>query len=319
MKIGNLDIGNGIILAPMAGVTDLPFRMLCARQGADLICMEMVSAKAITYNNKKTDGMLEIHPDEMPVSLQLFGNEPDTMAEATKRISDRPHSIIDINMGCPMPKIAGNGEGAALMLNPKLAGQIIEAMVKVADRPVTVKIRKGYDSEHINAVEMAHVAQESGAAAIAVHGRTKEQIYEGKADWDIIRQVKEAVNIPVIGNGDVKSAQDVIAIKEQTGCDGVMIGRGSQGNPWLFAQIKHFLETGENLPRPTNKEVADMILEHGRLLIEYKGEYIGVREMRKHTAWYTAGFPGSAKFRGRINEMATYEELTGAVCELLGV
>jgi len=317
MKIGNLDIGNGIILAPMAGVTDLPFRMLAKKQGADLICMEMVSAKAITYNNKKTDGMLEIHPEEKPVSLQLFGREPETMAEAVKMIADRDHSIIDINMGCPMPKIAGNGEGSALMLEPLLAGKIVEAMVKAADRPVTVKIRKGYDSEHINAVEMAHIAYESGASAIAVHGRTKAQIYEGKADWDIIAQVKAAVPIPVIGNGDVRCAEDVIRIKEQTGCDGVMIGRGAQGNPWLFADIKHYLETGEHMPKPTNKEVADMILEHGKLLIKYKGEYIGVREMRKHTAWYTTGYPGSAKFRGRINEMATYEELTTAVCELL--
>ena len=319
MKIGNLDINNGIVLAPMAGVTDLPFRLLCKRMGADLICMEMVSAQAIKYKNKNTEPLLEILNEEKPVSLQLFGNKPDVMAEVVKTIAERPYDILDINMGCPVQKIVGNGEGSALMKDPILAGKIVEAIVKVSDRPVTVKIRKGFDDEHINAPEFAHVLEQSGASAIAVHGRTRQQMYEGKADWDIIRKVKETVKIPVIGNGDVKSAEDVIRIKEETGCDGVMIGRAVQGNPWLFVDIQNYLNTGEHIPRPTNEELADMIFEHGKMLIEFKGEYIGIREMRKHTAWYTAGIHNSSRFRGRINEMNTYEELMSAVCDLLGV
>ena len=320
LKIGDVDLKNGIILAPMAGVTDLPFRLLCARKGADLICMEMVSAKAITYKNKNTTSLLEIHPDEKPVSLQFFGREPDTMAEALRMIEETtPYDILDINMGCPVPKIVGNGEGSALMKEPELAGEIIEALVKVSSRPVTVKIRAGFDPEHINAPEMAYIAQESGAAAVAVHGRTREQYYSGKADWDIIRQVKEKVSIPVIGNGDITCAEDVLAIREQTGCDGAMIGRAVRGNPWIFKDIQHYLDTGKHLERPSAEEMADMILEHGRLLMEYKGEYIGIREMRKHTAWYTAGLPNSSRFRGSINEMETYDELQRAICELLGV
>lgn len=318
MKIGNVDLHNGIMLAPMAGVTDLPFRLLCARKGADMVCMEMVSAKAITYNNKNTHFLLQIDEKERPVSLQIFGREPETMAEAVKKIQDRKYDVLDVNMGCPVPKIVGNGEGSALMLEPKLAGQIIEALVKVSDKPVTVKIRKGFDKDHINAVEMAHVAEESGASAVAVHGRTREQFYEGKADWDIIRDVKEKVSIPVIGNGDVCSAEDVIRIKEYTGCDGVLIGRAVRGNPWIFEDIKYFIESGSHMKRPDNQEIVDTILEHGRMLMEYKGDYIGIREMRKHTAWYTAGIPGSSRFRGSINTMETYEELEDAVRQLFG-
>ena len=309
LQIGNVTLENNLILAPMAGVTDLPFRILCKEQGAGLICMEMVSAKAILYKNKNTEELMTIDEREHPVSLQLFGSDPQVMSEIAKQIEDRPFDILDINMGCPVPKVVNNGDGSALMKDPLLAGKIIEQTVKAIKKPVTVKIRKGFDEEHINAVEMAHIAEESGAAAIAVHGRTREQYYSGKADWDIIRQVKEAVSIPVIGNGDILCAQDVIRMKEQTGCDGFMIGRGAQGNPWIFQQILHQLETGEEMPRPSRQEVADMMLLHARLQLQIKGDYIGIREIRKHAAWYTAGYKNSSKLRGKINEVESYAQL----------
>ena len=313
MTIGNITLDNNIILAPMAGVSDLPFRLLCHEQGAGLVCMEMISAKAILYHNRNTESLLEIHPQEGPVSLQLFGSDPAIMADIAARIEDRPFQILDINMGCPVPKIVGNGEGSALMKNPLLAGQIIEAVVKAVGKPVTVKIRKGFDEEHVNAVEMAHVAQESGAAAVAVHGRTREQFYSGKADWDIIRQVKQAVSIPVIGNGDVVDGESARTLLQQTGCDGIMIGRACQGNPWIFREVKNFLESGQICPRPTNREIVDTILRHARLQLQYKGEYIGIREMRKHVSWYSAGVPNSARFRAEINAMESMEELMNAV------
>ena len=313
MTIGNITLDNNIILAPMAGVSDLPFRLLCHEQGAGLVCMEMISAKAILYHNRNTESLLEIHPPEGPVSLQLFGSDPAIMADIAARIEDRPFQILDINMGCPVPKIVGNGEGSALMKNPLLAGQIIEAVVKAVGKPVTVKIRKGFDEEHVNAVEMAHVAQESGAAAVAVHGRTREQFYSGKADWDIIRRVKQAVSIPVIGNGDVVDGESALALLQQTGCDGIMIGRACQGNPWIFREVKNFLESGQICPRPTNREIVDTILRHARLQLQYKGEYIGIREMRKHVSWYSAGVPNSARFRAEINAMESMEELMDAV------
>ena len=313
MTIGNITLDNNIILAPMAGVSDLPFRLLCHEQGAGLVCMEMISAKAILYHNRNTESLLEIHPQEGPVSLQLFGSDPAIMADIAARIEDRPFQILDINMGCPVPKIVGNGEGSALMKNPLLAGQIIEAVVKAVGKPVTVKIREGFDEEHVNAVEMAHVAQESGAAAVAVHGRTREQFYSGKADWDIIRRVKQAVSIPVIGNGDVVDGESALALLQQTGCDGIMIGRACQGNPWIFREVKNFLESGQICPRPTNREIVDTILRHARLQLQYKGEYIGIREMRKHVSWYSAGVPNSARFRAEINAMESMEELMDAV------
>lgn len=271
--------------------------------------MEMVSAKAILYKNKNTQALLEIDPRENPVSLQLFGSDPDIISQIAHEIEDRPFDILDINMGCPVPKIVNNGEGSALMKNPRLAGEIIEKTVKAVKKPVTVKIRKGFDEEHINAVEMAKIAEQSGAAAVAVHGRTREQFYLGKADWDIIRQVKEAVSIPVIGNGDLLTAEDVIAMKEQTGCDGFMIGRGAQGNPWIFEQILHYFKTGEHLKKPSAEEVTDMILRHAKMMLDFKGEYIGIREIRKHAAWYTAGYPNSAKLRVAINAIESYAEL----------
>ena len=293
----------------MAGVCDLPFRVLCKEQGAGLLCMEMVSAKGIYYNNKNTEILLTTAPEERPVSLQLFGADPGIMSEMAKRIEERPFDILDINMGCPVPKVVNNGEGSALMKQPKLVYEIVSKIVKAIQKPVTVKIRKGFDDDHINAVEIAKIAEEAGAAAVAVHGRTREQYYSGKADWDIIRQVKEAVSIPVIGNGDILTAQDVQAMKEQTGCDGFMIGRGAQGNPWIFKQILHFLETGEELSKPTLQEVSDMLLRHARNQIAFKGEVTGIREMRKHAAWYTSGYKNSARLRGKINEVETYQQL----------
>ena len=309
LQIGNVTLENNLILAPMAGVTDLPFRLLCKEQGAGLLCMEMVSAKAILYKNRNTEELLTIDKRENPVSLQLFGSDPDIMSEIAKQIEDRPFDILDINMGCPVPKVVNNGDGSALMKNPKLAGEIIEKTARAIKKPVTVKIRKGFDEEHVNAVEMAHIAQESGAAAVAVHGRTRSQFYSGKADWDIIRQVKEAVSIPVIGNGDILTAADVIAMQKQTGCDGFMIARGAEGNPWIFAQILHYFKTGEELPKPTFEEVTQMLLRHARMQLEFKGEYTGIREIRKHAAWYTAGYRNYSKLRGRINEVETYEKL----------
>ena len=317
LQIGNVTLENNIILAPMAGVTDLPFRLLCARQGAGLTCMEMVSAKAIYYHNKNTEELMAIHPEEKQVSLQLFGSDPEIISEMAKRIEDRPFSILDLNMGCPVPKVVNNGEGSALMKDPLLVGKIIEQTAKAINKPVTIKIRRGFDEARVNAVEIAHIAQESGAAAVAVHGRTREQYYAGKADWEIIRQVKEHVTIPVIGNGDVTDGASAAAILKQTGCDGVMIGRAARGNPWIFAQIHHFLKTGEILPRPELAEVKRQILEHAELMLACKGEYTAIREMRKHVSWYSAGYPHSSKIRQRINEVESMEELR-EVMDILG-
>lgn len=316
LKIGSVELPNNLILAPMAGVTDLPFRLLCREQGAGLLRMEMVSAKAIYYRNRNTEALLTIHEQEPPVSLQLFGSDADIISEMAKQIEERPFSILDLNMGCPVPKVTGNGEGSALMKDPKLVEEIVRKTVRAIRKPVTVKIRKGFDEGHINAVEIAKIAEANGASAVAVHGRTREQYYSGKADWDIIRQVKEAVRIPVIGNGDVVSPETAEAMLQETGCDGIMIGRGAQGNPWLFRQILHWMETGEKEEKPTIEEIKTMILRHARLLEEYKGTYTGIREMRKHVAWYTAGCPGSAKLRAKVNEVESFSQLEDLIQRL---
>lgn len=277
--------------------------------------MEMVSAKAIQYNNKNTKALLEIHPEEKPVSLQLFGSDPDVISEIAKRIEELPFAILDINMGCPVPKIVRNGEGSALMKNPKLVHEIVSKTAKAIKKPVTVKIRKGFDDTCINAVEIAKIIEDAGAAAVAVHGRTREQYYSGKADWDIIRQVKEAVSIPVIGNGDVISGESALNMMRETGCDGVMIGRGSQGNPWIFSELLEYERTGLMPDRPSRDEIKNMILRHAKLQLDYKGEYLGIREMRKHVAWYTTGMPNSAKLRNEINAVESYEQLEKLLAE----
>lgn len=309
LKIGNVELADPCVLAPMAGVTDLPFRLLCREQGVGLLSMEMVSAKAISFHNKNTQALMEIAEGENPISLQLFGSDADIISEMAKEIEERPFDILDINMGCPVPKVVNNGEGSALMKDPKRVEEIVTKTVKAVKKPVTVKIRKGFDEGHINAVEIARIIEASGAAAIAVHGRTREQYYSGKADWDIIRQVKEAVSIPVIGNGDVTSAVRAKQMMEMTGCDGIMVGRAARGNPWIFREIAQYLETGVIPERPSRREVKEMILRHCELQLQYKGEYTGIREMRKHVAWYTAGYPHSSRLRGRINEIESMDSL----------
>lgn len=311
LRIGNTILDNNVILAPMAGVTDLPFRLLCREQGAGCVVTEMVSAKAILYNNRNTKELMQIHPQERPAAIQLFGSDPDIMAQIAARIEDGPYDFIDVNMGCPVPKIVNNGEGSALMKNPELAGKILSAMVKAVKKPVTVKFRKGFNDTCVNAVEFAKMAEASGVAAVAVHGRTREQYYSGKADWDIIRQVKEAVRIPVIGNGDIFTPQDAGRMMEETGCDGIMVARGAKGNPWIFRQINHYLATGEILPGPSIEEIQAMILRHGQMLAEYKGEQTAMCEMRGHVAWYTKGMPHSAALRNEINQVETLKGLAG--------
>lgn len=308
-KKNMIDLQNKLILAPMAGVTDLPFRLLCKEQGCDILYTEMVSAKAILYKNRNTEPLMAYEEQEHPIGLQLFGSDPQIMADMAAKVQERGYDFIDINMGCPVPKIVNNNEGSALMKQPKLVGEIVSAMVKAVDVPVTVKIRKGFDEEHINAVEIAKVIEESGGAAVAVHGRLRSEYYSGHADWDIIRQVKEAVSIPVIGNGDLNTPRDVLQMKEETGCDAFMIGRGAKGNPFIFSQMKTYFEEGYIPEKPTLPEMVETMLRHARMMVEYKGEYTGIHEMRKHVAWYTTGYPNSSKLRDEVNHVESYEEL----------
>ena len=304
-----IDFTDKIILAPMAGICDLPFRLLCKEQGCDIVYTEMISAKGMYYNNKNTEPLLMTDDREKPVGVQIFGSEPRLMAEQAKRIEDRGFAFIDVNMGCPVPKIVNNGDGSALMKNPALIGDIVSEMVNMCSLPITIKIRAGFNDDSINAPEIARIAESAGVSAIAVHARTREQYYHGKADWKIIKAVKESVKVPVIGNGDVASGEDVIRIKKETGCDSVMIGRAAKGNPWLFSDIKEYLKSGNHMVRPTANEICDMMFRHAKLMIEYKGEFTGIHEMRKHVAWYTQGMPNSAKLRADINSVETFDEM----------
>ena len=312
INIGNVALSSNVIMAPMAGVTDTAYRVLLKEQGTGLTCTEMVSAKGIFYKNKNNKMILQTAPDEHPVAVQLFGSDPVIMASMAERIAE-DFDIIDVNMGCPVPKIVNNGEGSALMKTPELAGRILSTMVRVLSKPVTVKFRKGFDDRHVNAVEFAKMAEQSGVSAITIHGRTRSQMYAGNADWDIIRAVKEAVSIPVLGNGDIFTPEDAKRMMDETGVDGVAIARGAKGNPWLIRRSIHYLETGELLPEPELSEKKEMMIRHAELMVEYKGERIAIQEMRKHLAWYTAGIPGSAKLRSEMNSLNTLEELKAFV------
>ncbi len=316
MRIGNVEIKGRTVLAPMAGVTDLAYRLLCKENGCSYMYTEMVSAKAILYNNRNTEALLNVTQKEHPIAVQLFGSEPQIMADIAKRLEERPFDVIDVNMGCPVPKVVNNGEGSALMKEPLLVGKIVEAMANAVNKPVTVKIRAGFNSQNINAPEIARIIQESGGAAVAVHGRTREQYYSGRADWDVIARVKDTVSIPVIGNGDILSGDDAVKMMEQTGCDAVMIGRGARGHPWIFRQINDYLETGRKMTPPDVQEIRDMILLHARMIVDIKGEYTGIREMRKHFAWYTAGMKHASGLRNEVNHVETLSQLT-ELCDML--
>lgn len=313
LKIGNVGLSSPFLLAPLAGITDGPFRRLCSEAGAGLVYSEMVSAKGLWYKDKNTGGLLEILPGEGPVAYQLFGHEPEIMAFAARELDKRDNVSFDINMGCPVPKIVKNGEGSALMKNPDLAHDVVAAAVKNTSKPVTVKIRAGWDADSINAVEVAHAVSAAGASAIAVHGRTREQYYSGKADWSVIAAVKRAVDIPVIGNGDVTDGASALRMMEETGCDFVMVARGALGNPWIFRELNAAWR-GEPLPPPPTKEdKKQMMLRHFNDVLDLKGEYVAVREMRKHVGWYLKGVTGAAAFRGKINQINSADELRAAI------
>ncbi|MDY4574504.1 MAG: tRNA dihydrouridine synthase DusB [Intestinibacter sp.] len=316
MNIGNVSLDNRVFLSPMAGVTDLPFRLICKQKGCGMLYTEMINAKALCYNDENTKKMTKIEDEEHPIAIQIFGSEPEYMGRATEILNSHPNEILDINMGCPAPKVVKNGDGSALMRNPKLAEEVMKAVVKNSTKPVTLKIRKGWDDQSINAVEIAKIAEQSGISAVAIHGRTREQYYSGKADWDIIKEIKDAISIPVIGNGDVFEIEDAINMLEKTNCDAIMIGRGAQGNPWIFNRINHYMETGEILPKPTAKEKINTAIEHMKLAVEEHGEYVAVREMRKHIGWYIKGLKNSARYRDEINKLTDSEGVIMKLREL---
>lgn len=317
MKIAHIDIPNPVVLAPMAGVTDLVFRRICHEMGCGLLMTEMISDMGLVHSQQRTFRLVEIGEWEHPISVQIFGSDPVPMERAAAIVTEIGGDLIDINMGCPAPKIVKNGEGSALMLDPARAEAIVRAVVRVAKQPVTVKMRAGWDSDHINAVELAKRVEAAGAAAVAVHGRTREQFYAGKADWGVIARVKQAVRIPVIGNGDIWHPTDAARLLRETGCDGVMIGRGVLGNPWLIKQTVHYLQTGEMLPDPNPEERIAMAIRHLRDLVAQKGDYTGPREMRKHAAWYLKGLRGAAQIREQINQAKSQSEMEAVLSAYL--
>ena len=316
MNIGNVSLDNRVFLAPMAGVTDLPFRLICKRKGCGMLYSEMINAKALCYNDENTKRMTKIEDEEHPIAIQIFGSEPEFMGRAAEILNGHSNEILDINMGCPAPKVIKNGDGSALMKNPKLAEEVMKAVVENSIKPETLKIRKGWDENSINAVEIAKIAEQAGISAVAIHGRTREQYYSGSADWNIIKEIKEAISIPVIGNGDVFEIEDAINMLEKTNCDAIMIGRGSQGNPWIFNRINHYMNTGEILPKPTTEEKISTAIDHMRLAVEEHGEYVAVREMRKHIGWYIKGLKNSARYRDEINKMTDSEAVIMKLREL---
>ena len=317
MKIGNVNLDNEVFLSPMAGVTDLPFRLICKEKGCGMLYTEMINAKALCYDDENTKKMLKIEDEEHPIAVQIFGSDPEYMGKAAAIMNQYPNEILDINMGCPAPKVIKNGDGSALMRNPKLAAEVLKAVVKNSEKPVTLKIRKGWDDDSVNAVEIAKIAEECGISALAIHGRTREQFYSGKADWDIIAEIKQSINIPVIGNGDVFEVQDAVNMLEKTKCDAIMIGRGAQGNPWIFKRINHYMRTGEILPEPTLEEKITTAIKHMNLAVAEHGDYVAVREMRKHIGWYLKGLKNSARYRDQINKITDYKEVISMLEEYM--
>lgn len=317
LKIGHIKIENPVFLAPMAGVTDLPYRILVREQGCGLLYTEMISARGLYYDNEKTNKLLDIDENEQPLAFQIFGSEPDIMARIAGQLNEKPFQILDINMGCPTPKITKNGDGSALMKNPSLVRKIISSVVEASEKPVTIKIRKGWDESTVNAIKIATIAQEVGAKAITIHGRTREEFYSGQADWKIIKKLKKEVNIPVIGNGDISSPESAKQMMEYTGCDAIMIGRAARGNPWIFKRTIHYLKTDDLLPPPSAQEIISMVIRHMKMLVQYKGEKLAIREMRKHIAWYTKGLKNATLLRRETNKLESQNQVRALLLDYL--